>query len=306
MGQVDVAGPLRTAIEAVRPLADEKGVKIGADILDQGTTVWADSTRLQQIFLNLISNAVKFTERGGRVTVSTRRVDGTAEVEVSDNGIGITPDALPHIFERFRQGDSSTTRRHAGLGLGLAIVKHLAALHGGSVEAKSRGTNQGATFTVRLPYHPLQERRQARIGALRREVSPIVPNPTVTRSLCGLRLLVVDDQSDTRELTASVLTASGAQVRTATSARDALQQLEAETPDAMLVDIAMPDMDGYAFVRAVRSGQNEAAQIPAIAFTAYARQEDRQLALTSGFQMHLPKPVEPGALVMAVASLLEH
>ncbi len=307
-GPADVEGPLRAAVEAVKPQAEEAGVTITTALTDTSTAVWGDSVRLQQVFVNLMSNAIKFSGRGGRIWVSLRRVGAKVEVQVRDNGIGISAEHLPHIFERFRQADSSTTRRHNGLGLGLAIVRHITGLHDGTVKADSPGEGQGATFTVCLPYHPLEEGAPTatsppRPGVFAGPAAP--PSPGSTPTLRGRRVLVVDDEADTRQLVASVLTASGAEVISAASAREALEQLQAGVPDAMLVDISMPEMDGYEFVRAIRNSRSGAEHVPAIAFTAHAREEDRRLALTSGFRMHVAKPVEPTALVRALATVLE-
>lgn len=304
MGQADVAGPVRAAVETVRPQADEKGVTIATVFSDDGTSVWGDSGRLQQVFVNLLSNAVKFSERGSRVWVTVRRTDGRVYVEVRDNGAGIPAAQLPHIFERFRQADGSTTRRHSGLGLGLSIVKQIVLLHGGTVEAESAGEGRGATFTVCLPHHPLRDRR-LRADEPRHDVPAIRPVSMPTPTLCGRRVLVVDDEADTRELVTTILVASGAEVTTAASGREALERLRAEMPDALLVDISMPEMDGYALIQAVRASGDAAERVPAIAFTAYARDEDRQLTLLRGFRLHITKPVDPSTLVRAVASVLE-
>ncbi len=304
-GPADVKGPLKAAVEAVKPLAGEAGVTITTALTDASTTVWGDPVRLQQVFVNLLSNAVKFNGRGGRVWVSLRRAGGKVEVQVRDSGIGISPENLPHIFERFRQADSSTTRRHNGLGLGLAIVRHITGLHDGTVVADSPGAGQGATFTVCLPYYPLEGGASTLNDRHPEGVAASPPFPASEPALRGRRVLVVDDEADTRELVASVLTQSGAEVISAASAREALERLQAGVPDAMLVDISMPGMDGYEFVRAIRDGRTGAEHVPAIAFTAHARDEDRRLALTSGFRMHVAKPVEPTVLVRALATVLE-
>ena len=305
-GPADVMGPLRAAVDAVKPQADEKGITITTTFSDAGSSVWGDTARLQQVFVNLLSNAVKFSANGGRVWASVLRPGDKVEVRVGDDGVGIAADHLPHIFERFRQADSSTTRRHTGLGLGLAIVRHLVELHDGTVEAESAGEGHGATFTVRLPYHDLRERRHLRADEPGRGVPAVPPVSPGAPSLHGRRVLVVDDEADTRELTTTVLAASGAKVTTAASAREALERLRAEMPDALLVDISMPEMDGYALIQAIRRSGNAAERVPAIAFTAHAGEEDRQFALMNGFQMHIAKPIDPGGLVRAVASVLEH
>ncbi len=304
--QVDVEVPVRNVLDTIRPLAAEKKILVTTDFGQGPASVWGDSSRLQQVFLNLLSNAVKFTESGGSVHVSIRRTEGEVEVRVADTGIGIAAEMVPHVFERFRQADSSSTRSHTGLGLGLAIVRHLVGLHGGTVEAQSEGIGHGAVFIVRLPYRPMQDRRNAESAAHPRHAAAIVPATPPAPSLCGVRVMVVDDEADSRELARSVLAMSGASVWTAASATNALELLETETPDVMLVDIAMPTMDGYALVQSVRGGRSRSARVPAIAFTAYAREEDRWLSLTNGFQMHLAKPVDPCTLIRAIASVLEN
>jgi CheY-like chemotaxis protein len=281
MGPTDVVGPLRNALDAVRPAAEEKHLAIGVTFADDATVVWGDTGRLQQVFLNLLSNAVKFTQKGGRVDVEIRRVGGTVEVSVTDNGVGIEADVLPHVFERFRQCDSSTTRPQTGLGLGLAIVKHLVELHGGTVEAASGGIGQGAAFTVCLPYHPLQERRRVHASEPGREALPLEPVGGAMPDLGGVKVLIVDDQAETRELTASILAQSGAMVHTSATAKEALRQVETDTPQVLVVDISMPEMDGYAFLKAIRERNDAACDTPAIAFTAYASQADRESRATA-------------------------
>jgi signal transduction histidine kinase/ActR/RegA family two-component response regulator len=296
--------PLDAALESIRPHADEKRVAVRTDFREGPATVQGDAARLQQVFLNLLSNAVKFTPAGGQIEVTLDRVESEVQVEVRDSGIGIATHLLPHVFERFQQADSSSTRKHAGLGLGLAIVRHLVELHGGTVTAHSLGEGRGATFTVHLPFCAFQERRQ--VNASRpRHVVPVTAVPDETLRLDGLRILVVDDESDARELAASVLRQAGATVEVAASGIDALRRAEAGDPQVLLIDIAMPDMDGYSLIRAIRQADSPAAHSAAIAFTAYAREEDRQRAVTSGFQMHLAKPVQPDALVRAVAAVVQ-
>ena len=300
---LDVVGPLGAAVEAVKPQADAKGITIATTFSEDGTSVWGDAARLQQVFVNLLSNAIKFSPSEGRVSASARRVGDVVEVQVQDNGAGIPPDQLHHIFERFRQADSSTTRRHAGLGLGLAIVRHLVDLHDGVVEAESAGEGQGATFTIRLPYRAPREGRG--LGGPRLEPAAVHAAGTPAVDLSGRRVLVVDDEVDIRDLATTVLAASGATVTTAASAREALEHVRGAVPDALLVDISMPEMDGYALIRAIRGSGSAAGRVPAIAFTAYAREEDERLALESGFQSHLAKPIDPTTLARSVAALLE-
>jgi len=298
----DVTGAINAAIESVRPYADERSITIRTTFRDGPTTVMGDVSRLQQVFLNLLTNAVKFTGTGGLIRVSTDRVDAEVLVRVEDDGIGIPRHLLSHIFERFRQADSSATRKHTGLGLGLAIVRHLVELHGGTVTAESAGEGQGATFTVRLPFGSLEKRpRGAASGRPRVERAAAVSSHA--RSLRGVRVMVVDDEPDARELASAVLEESGASVEVAASGREALTRLEESNPDVLLIDIAMPEMDGLTLIREIRKSESRASHVPAVACTAYAREEDRQRALASGFQLHLAKPVQPEVLIEAVASV---
>jgi len=299
--QLELVPLLEAAIDSTRPAADAKGIRIQT-VLDPRTgLVAADPERLQQVFWNLLSNAIKFTPRGGRVQVQLRRVDSHVEVSVSDTGQGIKPEFLPHVFDRFRQADSTSKRVHGGLGLGLAIVRHIVELHGGRVGAASPGEGQGATFTVELP-----------ISLLRPASAPPGTHPTanvgvplaLAAAIPGVRVLVVDDEPDTLDTVQTILSKCGAEVRIASSAPDALATLDDWVPDVVICDIGMPGQDGYELIRHVR--ERPAARgglVPAIALTAYARIEDRLKVLAAGFQMHVPKPVEPAELVAVVASL---
>jgi CheY-like chemotaxis protein len=267
--------------------------------------VSGDPNRLQQVFWNLLSNAIKFTSKGGRVQVVLERVNSHLEASVSDTGDGIDPAFLPHVFDRFRQADATTTRRHGGLGLGLAIVKQLVELHGGTIRVTSPGRNQGATFVVALPltvlhselelsparHHPTADLRPVTVGSATR--------------IAGLRLLVVDDEPDARALLRRLFEEHDAVVRTAASADEALVILQAERPDVLISDIGMPDQDGYTLIRRVRAlPPDQGGRTPAIAVTAYARAEDRVRAVVAGFQHHLAKPIEPVELIVMVASLM--
>jgi CheY-like chemotaxis protein len=256
---------------------------------------------LQQVIWNLLSNAIKFTPKGGRVQLRLERINSHVELTVSDTGYGINADFLPHVFERFRQADGKTTRAHGGLGLGLAIVRQLVELHGGTVQVESGGEGQGATFIVGLP-----------LMAMRREMdTPEHRHPTGgekavdnSPSLAGLQVVVVDDEADTRDLLHTLLERCGAEVRAAGSATEALALIAELKPDVLVSDIGMPEQDGYELIAKVRgheAGLNE--RIPAIALTAYARLEDRIRALNAGFQVHVPKPIEPAELIAVVASL---
>jgi PAS domain S-box-containing protein len=291
------------AVEAVRPAAEAKGVRL-QKLIDTGVeTVMGDPARLQQVVWNLLTNAVKFTPRGGRVQVSLERVNSSVEIVVADRGAGIAPEFLPHVFERFRQADQQTTRQHGGLGLGLAIVRHLVELHGGSVRAESEGEGRGSTFTVMLPVAPIHRRAEAG-----ERVHPSAPGTLVAHEcperLDGLRVLVVDDEADARELLAAGLGQCGAEVVTASSAHTALEALAGGKFDALISDIGMPGEDGYELIRKVRAlPADGGGKTPAVAVTAYARTEDRLRALRAGFEMHVSKPVELTELIVVVANI---
>jgi CheY-like chemotaxis protein len=289
----------------VRPAAEAKGVRL-QKVIDTGVvSIAGDPSRLQQVVWNLLSNAIKFTPRGGRVQIRLERVNSHIEIVVTDTGSGIKPEFLPHVFERFRQADQTTTRQHGGLGLGLAIVRHLIELHGGTVQAESTGADQGATFTVRLPLVPIyqKERREERVHPSARE--PLASFSCPER-LDGLKVLVVDDEADTRELLKVGISQCGAEVIIAGSAREALDAMISHRPGILISDIGMPDEDGYELIKQVRALPAESGgNIPAIALTAYARTEDRMRVLRAGYQMHVPKPVEFAELVAIIASLIK-
>ncbi len=295
---------IEAAIESVRPAAETKGISLVADLDRAAGPVYADADRLQQVFWNLLSNAVKFTPNGGRVTVGLKRIAEGIEIRVSDSGPGIAPEFLPFVFDRFRQQDSSITRLHGGLGLGLAIVRHLVEMHGGAVRAESGGAGQGAAFILTFPA-PGEAHPQIQAGhAVFEEEKDALDCPP---ELDGLRILVVDDHDDARRLVEMMLTACGAEVVTAASAREALEAMARppeRRPEILISDIEMPEMDGYQLIRQLRS--RPAAQggaIPAVALTAHARVEDRLPALAAGFQMHVTKPVDEYELITVVASL---
>jgi PAS domain S-box-containing protein len=300
---VDPNSFIEAAVEAVRPAAEAKGVRIRR-VLDTGVvSVSGDPVRLQQVVWNLLSNAIKFTPRGGLVQVRLERVNSHIEIAVSDTGSGISPEFLPHVFDRFRQADQKTTRRHGGLGLGLSIVRHLVELHGGTVKAESDGEGRGSSFTVMLPVAPVYsvEPSEGRVHPASRDTLPLYDCPD---RLDGLRLLVVDDEPDTREILKTGLGRCGAEVTVAASAAEALEMLRAGPPDVLISDIGMPDEDGYTLMRRVRAlPAAEGGSVPSIALTAYARVEDRMQALRAGYQMHVTKPVELAELAAIIASL---
>ncbi len=297
--RVDLPEVIQAAIESVRPAAEAKEIRLQRVLEPLTDPVQGDPARLQQIVWNLVSNAVKFTPKGGRVQVVLARVNSHVEIAVSDTGKGITPEFLPFVFERFRQADSSTAREYGGLGLGLAIVKQLVELHGGVVRAASPGIGHGSTFTVLLPLSPLQ---QSPVEAPAVGDGPQAgkgDQPGVT-DLRGISVLVIDDEQDSRELVQRVLKRAGAEVAVARSASDGLDVMLRNRPTVVLCDIGMPERDGYSFIQDVR---DMGLSVPAAALTAFARPEDRTAALRAGFQLHIAKPVEPRELLAAVWAL---
>jgi signal transduction histidine kinase/CheY-like chemotaxis protein len=290
--RVEIASALRAAIESIRPTAQARRLRIVEDLPGDLGALSGDFERLQQIFWNLLSNAVKFTEAGGTVEIGGQRTGSSIRITVRDTGKGIRPEHLSAIFERFRQVDSSTTRHKGGLGLGLAIVRSLAEAHGGSVTAASDGPGTGATFTVTLP---------ASVGALDGARPTAEHSPLVTRPLRGIRVLIVDDEEDARELIADVLSEAGAEVAQAASVAQAFELLQAQPPHVLISDIGMPGQDGYELLRRVRALQpQKGGDVPAIALTAYARPEDVRAVTEAGFQLHIAKPVKPEKLLEAV------
>jgi CheY-like chemotaxis protein len=297
--RVDIHSVVDAAIDTARPTADAKGVQLKSNIASlDGLTVNGDANRLQQVLWNLLSNAIKFTPRGGSVQVVLERVSSHIEISVIDSGEGIKPEFLPYVFDRFRQADASTTRRHGGLGLGLSIVKQLVELHGGSVRVKSAGIGQGSSFIVALP---ASIREPAKSEPTPQRTTTLPPTLAANVELNGLRVLVVDDEPDARNLVQRFLEDSGAVVAAAGSAKEALTLLSGSTFDVMVSDVGMPGGDGYDLIRRVRSLPNANCNVPAIALTAYARAEDRVKAIASGFQTHIAKPVEAVELLTIVA-----
>jgi signal transduction histidine kinase/ActR/RegA family two-component response regulator len=301
---IDPAGFTEAAIEAVQPTAEAKGVRL-IKVIDTGAvSVPGDPVRLQQVVWNLLSNAVKFTPRGGKVHVHLARVNSHVEIAVTDTGQGIPPEFLPHVFDRFRQAEQTVNRQHGGLGVGLAIVRHLVEMHGGSVAAASQGKNQGSIFTVRLPVSPVYQVDPAE-GRIHPAAQHLLLSPQPADRLDQIKLLVVDDEEDTRDLLRAGLTGCGADVRVSSSAEDALNVLHDWNAEVLISDIGMPVVDGYEFIRRVRSLPSDSGgTIPAVALTAYARFEDRLKALRAGYEMHVPKPVELSELVTVILSLL--
>lgn len=299
---VDLPVVVEEAVATIRGAADAKGVRLQVVVDPAAGPISGDPDRLQQIVWNLLSNAVRFTPKEGRVQLRLERVNSHVEIVVSDTGMGVPPDFLPHVFERFRQADSRFSREHGGLGLGLAITRDLVQLHGGTIQAFSDGVGRGATFRVQLPLmsvHPTagSHERENPAAEARPPMAPL-------KSLAGVRVLTVDDEADALTLVRDVLEAAGATVVMADSAAKALQALAHEIPDVMITDLGMPAMDGFALLDAVRASGDAAVRgIPVAALTAYARSEDRTRALRAGFQMHLSKPIDPAELVAAVSTL---
>jgi signal transduction histidine kinase/CHASE1-domain containing sensor protein/CheY-like chemotaxis protein len=292
----EVVPVVKNAINVVRPTADAKGIRIEAQIEHTPATVAGDANRLQQVIWNLLSNAVKFTNNGGSVQVKVSQANAAVEISVTDTGQGIAREFLPYVFDRFSQADSTTTRHHGGLGLGLAIARHLVEIHGGTIRAQSRGEGEGATFTITLP---LLETAVKTVGTLPGTEKSLPPAPQL---LSGVNVLLVDDDSDTLSLMATALKRRQANVTAVSSAGEALQAIRENRPDVLVSDIAMPGEDGYGLIERVRSLENgETQDIPAVAITAYAKDEDRERALSSGFQIYLAKPIELTELVSVVA-----
>jgi PAS domain S-box-containing protein len=297
--QLDLAGIVEAAVESVTPAVEAKNIHLIKKIDPVAGSVSGDQHRLQQIIWNLLSNAVKFTPKRGNIEVIVQRVASHLEVTVKDSGIGVKPEFLAYIFDRFRQADSSLTRHYGGLGLGLAIVKQLVALHGGTVHAESPGEGLGASFILNLPLAPLSHRRDRSSAA---SAAPAPGNRYVT--LAGVKVLVIDDEPDSRELINEVLTEYEANVITATNAMEGLELLKSKRPDVMISDIGMPGKDGYELIREVRNlPAAHGGKTPAIALTAFARSEDRTRAMIAGYQIHLSKPVESNELIATIGSL---
>jgi signal transduction histidine kinase/ActR/RegA family two-component response regulator len=301
---LDLGPIVRRSIDTVNPAARAKEIEIQA-VMDAGVgPVLGDEDRLQQVMWNLLANAVKFTPKGGRVRVELVKINSHLELTVEDTGPGLDPEFIPFAFDRFRQADSSSTRRHGGLGLGLAIVRNLVELHGGSVAAGNRSVGTGALFVVRLPRMSVRPAQYSLTGEGRHPDTERQIALETAPSLHGLRVLVVDDELDSREITAAALGRCGADVSSAGSAQEALAFLKRSRPHVILSDIEMPEEDGYSLMRRIRLlPPEEGGMIPAAALTAYAGTEDRMRALAAGFQIHVPKPVQPAELAAVVASL---
>lgn len=301
---VDLLSIVTAAIDSIRPAAEAKSIRLQTMLDPAAGPISGDADRLQQIVWNLLTNAVKFTPKGGRIQVKVQRINSHVEIVVSDSGIGISKEFLPYVFDRFRQADATITRTHGGLGLGLSIVHQLVGLHGGNVSVKSEGEGKGATFTITLPFVGVVTSPPEETEAVHPTHSDELISFEGLPSLQGLKVLVVDDEQDTRELIEEVLKECGSEVITSCSAADALVALQQQKPDILISDLGMPDEDGYSLISKIRAlPAEQGGLIPAAALTAYARAEDRLRVLRSGFQFHLPKPVDSAELVTVVASL---
>jgi CheY-like chemotaxis protein len=297
---VDLVAIVDAALDAVRPAMEAKEIKIETLIDSSLRLISGDPDRLQQVIWNVLSNAAKFTPVGGKVEIAVGQKNAHVEINVKDTGPGIEPSFLPHVFERFRQADGSTTRTHGGLGLGLAIVRHLVELHGGTIAVDNRDDGPGAVFTIRLPL-PSGE---LRAESLTTAASFLKEMQRETPGLKGLRILIVDDETDALDLISMELAQHGAKVTGVTSGEEALKTLSQETFDVLISDIGMPQMDGYELIRQIRKQEDGSQKaIPAVALTAYARVQDRMRAILAGYSTHVTKPVEANELVTVVASL---
>ncbi|MBD2524635.1 response regulator [Nostoc sp. FACHB-133] len=298
--KINLESTILSALETMRLAAETKLIEVSKVFEPNVGQVMGDSTRLQQVVWNLLSNALKFTPKGGKIEVRLEQADGYAQIIVSDTGKGISPEFLPFVFDYFRQADSTSTRNFGGLGLGLAIVRNIVEIHGGIVKAKSEGEDKGAIFTVSLPLLPDESR------SLTDKQNYAVFLTSNSLPLSGIRVLVVDDDTDSRDFVAFVLEEDGAFVIAVSSAYEALQTLALVKPDVLVSDISMPEMDGYMLIHQVRTlTPEQGGQIPAIALTAFARNDDQQEALKAGFQMHLSKPVNPEELIAAITRIVE-
>jgi signal transduction histidine kinase len=301
---------INVGVNMMRPAAEARGITLNVQLDPSASGAWCDRVRIQQVVWNLVSNAVKFTPKGGRVDVTLSRENSSFQIQVMDNGQGISPELLPYVFDRFRQGDSSTRRRFAGLGLGLSIVKYIVEAHGGTVEANSPGEGKGSTFTVRLPIPAVgigEAIAEGKVASTTGEGEPVDVAPvTASRPLVrldGLRVLVVDNEADARRVLVLVLEQVGAVVTATGSVREAIEALPKARPDVLVSDVGMPDQDGFDLIRQVRDKGYDARDLPAVALTAFVQKDDARLALLAGFQVHVPKPIDPHGLTSVIARL---
>jgi CheY-like chemotaxis protein/anti-sigma regulatory factor (Ser/Thr protein kinase) len=301
---VELESIFRAAIDVIRPSAQAKRIALQVLMDGQHRMVFGDASRIQQAIWNLLSNAVKFTNEGGHIEAQLTLASGQVEITITDSGVGIEPQFLPYLFERFRQADSSSTRRYGGLGLGLAIVRHVVEMHGGRVSASSSGGGHGSRFKITLPLMPIAPLPEFSTSEPKPDTPAAAASQGKVHALDHVRVLVVEDDPDTLDLLKAVLDDSGADVATAASVREALDTFELWRPDVLVSDLAMPERDGYQLIGEVRArGSDRGGNTPAVALTAYARIEDQRRALAAGFQMHIAKPVAPKELITALASL---
>jgi CheY-like chemotaxis protein len=286
-------------VESVRPTAQAKGVTLQKTITPHIGTITGDPNRLQQVFWNLLSNSIKFTPKGGKIHIVVGWSGPTLEIRIKDSGLGISPEFIPYVFDRFRQGDASLTRQYGGLGLGLAIVKQLVELHGGTVRAESSGVGYGSSFIVNLPFVAEDAKN---------DPLPLLKEYSDEKKvlLAGRKILVIDDEADARELINRILTYCKASVITAATAKEGLELLKREKPDVIISDVSMPDKDGYQFINEVRQLSPEnGGRTPAVALTAFARADDMAKAISAGYQQHLCKPVDSYELITAINHLVD-
>ena len=301
---------INVGVNMMRPAAEARRITLNVQLDPSASGAWCDSVRIQQVVWNLVSNAVKFTPKGGRVDVTLSRERSSFQIQVMDNGQGISSELLPFVFDRFRQADSSTRRRFAGLGLGLSIVKYIVEAHGGTVEANSPGEGKGSTFTVRLPIRAVgigEAGEEGKVASTTGEGEPVdvaavIGSRPLVR-LDGLRVLVVDDEADARRVLVLVLEQVGAIVTAAGSVREAIEALRKARLDVLVSDLGMPDQDGFDLIRQVRDEGYDARDLPAVALTAFVQKDDARLALLAGFQVHVPKPIDPHDLTSVIARL---
>lgn len=299
-GPVDLRKVIDAAFDSIRPTAETKSISFETTVPADHCLVLGDQNRLQQIFWNLFNNAVKFSPKGGQVRVTVAGTDSRVSVAVSDTGIGINPEFLPYIFDRFRQADGSATREHGGLGLGLAIVRHLVELHYGTIEVDSDGQGHGSTFTIAIPAANNGSVAENSVASDKQQMAHL----EAAQQLVGVKVLVVDDEPDSRDLLMTIFSRCGSDVRCSDSAAKAMQEFDEWNPELLVSDIGMPNEDGYSLIRRVRELKSNCAQIPAVALTAYATDEDRLNALSAGFQIHVAKPIEPESFVTSIAAML--
>jgi CheY-like chemotaxis protein len=298
MRRVELAPAIRSAIDSVLPTGEAKGIVIRVDLAKDAGVVQADPDRLRQVIWNLLNNAIKFTPAGGRIDVGLWRRGSSVEVRVTDTGKGIEPAFLPHVFEPFRQAETSMTRVFGGLGLGLSVCKQLVEQHGGTITAQSAGTGKGATFIVRLPLPPLRSSKSPGTDS-GKDADSLDETP-----LRQVRVLLVEDEPETRKAMTHLLRDAGAVVTAVDSAASAYEAFERSRPDLLLADIGLPDEDGYSLIRRLRALEAGAGRLPAVAISAFAHSEDRARAIAAGFDQHIGKPVEPRAFVSTLATLI--